>query len=149
MIIKKTFVHRFRVCRWNKHKPTFFHQQMDQSEIWKNRDRAGKLDEWISKTHGPFLGKRYLRLERWRHRWYVQFQGALYTNRVFESICVSYVFYLIHLRILSMFCFNKKPPIVSGIFKGPPKMGPLYGKFPILFPYHSHKNPIIFPQDPV
>ena len=26
-------------------------------------------------------------------------------------------------------------------FQGPPIMGPLYGKFPILFPYHSHKNP--------
>ena len=26
-------------------------------------------------------------------------------------------------------------------FQGPSIMGPLYGKFPILFPYHSHKNP--------
>ena len=26
-------------------------------------------------------------------------------------------------------------------FRGPPILGPLYGKFPILFPYHSHKNP--------
>ena len=26
-------------------------------------------------------------------------------------------------------------------FQGSPIMGPLYGKFPILFPYHSHKNP--------
>ena len=26
-------------------------------------------------------------------------------------------------------------------FQGPPITGPLYDKFPILFPYHSHKNP--------
>ena len=26
-------------------------------------------------------------------------------------------------------------------FQGPPIMGPPYGKLPILFPYHSHKNP--------
>ena len=26
-------------------------------------------------------------------------------------------------------------------FQGPAIMGPLYGKLPILFPYHSHKNP--------
>ena len=29
----------------------------------------------------------------------------------------------------------------QGWFQGPSIMGPLYGKFPILFPYHSHKNP--------
>ena len=27
-------------------------------------------------------------------------------------------------------------------FQGSPKMGPPYGKLPILFPYHSHKNPL-------
>ena len=31
-------------------------------------------------------------------------------------------------------------------FQGPPIMGPLYGKFPILFPYHSHW-PIRIPKD--
>ena len=30
---------------------------------------------------------------------------------------------------------------IQGWFQGPPTMGPSYGKFPILFPYHSHKNP--------
>ena len=31
--------------------------------------------------------------------------------------------------------------LIQGWFQGPPVMGPLYGKFPILFPYHSHKDP--------
>ena len=31
--------------------------------------------------------------------------------------------------------------IIQWDFQGPPIMGPPYGKLPILFPYHSHKNP--------
>ena len=28
-----------------------------------------------------------------------------------------------------------------GFFRDPQDMGPLYGKFPIIFPYPLHKNP--------
>ena len=42
-----------------------------------------------------------------------------------------------HLAVFRMFF----PSYNQGWFQGPPIMGPPYGKLPILFPYHSHKNP--------
>ena len=69
-------------------------------------------------------------------------QSGICFGTFFPTTWSKSKFFKVHLAGKDIYsCHFHQKISISGIFRGPPIMGPLYGKFSILFPYHSHKNP--------